>query len=385
MALCPRCNQRLARTAIPQGVAFDCPKCKGRAIGIPVLRKLVPEKLVKDLWLRARQEDAWPGKECPICHRAMAEVPVPASVGSVALDVCPACQFVWLDPMESGQLPSVKREPSLRERLPEKAREQIALMQLKTLEAKERASCLGEESPDEEWKWIPALFGFPVEFDVNPIRCWPWLTWGLAAAMALVFALTAWNLKPVVDDWGLVPAQLGRHGGLTLLTSFFLHGGFLHLLGNAYFLLVFGDNVEDDLGRWRYALLIAGAALFGDLLHILADPWATVPCVGASGGISGAIAFYALRYPHARLGFLWRILVLVPLDLPARLGRDGALAVAAMLVSRRAAFGNRPCFRPGASGRMRRWFWRVAGLESRETSGGLNRRTALDGLPYALC
>jgi Zn-finger nucleic acid-binding protein len=202
----------LARTPIPQGVVFDCPNCKGRAIGIPVLRKLVPENLVKDLWLRARQDEASPGAECPICHQAMAEVLVPAAAGTVALDVCAACQFVWLDPMESEQLPSIRREPSLRERLPEKAREQIALMQLKTLEAKERGTGFGEESPDEEWKWIPAMFGLPVEFDVNPIRFWPWLTWGLAAAMALVYALTAWNLQPIVDDLGLVPANLAGMG-----------------------------------------------------------------------------------------------------------------------------------------------------------------------------
>ena len=61
------------------------------------------------------------------------------------------------------------------------------------------------------------------------------------------------------------------------------------------------------MGRWRYALLIAAAALVGDLCHILGDPRSMVPCIGASGGISGVIAFYALRYPRARLGFLWRI------------------------------------------------------------------------------
>jgi membrane associated rhomboid family serine protease len=205
------------------------------------------------------------------------------------------------------ELPTIVRECRPREELPDKAREQIALMQLKTLREKEQDERPSDDWPEEIWKWIPAVLGLPVEMDANPVRSWSWLTWGLAAAMAVAFALTAKNLDAAVDELGLVPNQFARHGGITFVTSFFLHGGFFHLLSNAYFLLVFGNNVEDDLGRWRYALLIVAAALGGDVLHILGDPRGMVACVGASGGISGIIAFYALRYPHARLGIMWRL------------------------------------------------------------------------------
>jgi membrane associated rhomboid family serine protease/Zn-finger nucleic acid-binding protein len=307
MALCPRCKQRLVRVARPQGIAFQCPQCQGCAVGISVLRKWVPNQLVNDLWLRARQDAAAPGAPCAICDRSMAEVPVRTDHGAVALDVCPDCQFVWFDTKELEQLPAVESERSLPAPLPEKAREQIALAQLKTLEAKERGGDFGSEMPAEGWKWIPAFLGLPVEMDASPTRSWAWLTWALAAAMACTYALTARHLQAAVDDFGLVPAQLARHGGLTFVTSFFLHGGFFHLLSNAYFLLIFGDNVEDELGRWRYFLLIAAAALAGEVCHILADPRGMVPCIGASGGIAGVIAFYALQYPRARLGFLWRL------------------------------------------------------------------------------
>jgi membrane associated rhomboid family serine protease len=262
--------------------------------------------LVNDLWLRATHDAVAPGASCAICDRRMAEVPVRTENGDVTLDVCAGCQFVWFDTKELEQLPAVERAPSLRERLPEKAREQIALMQLKTLEAKQHGADFGGEVPEEGWKWIPAMLGLPVEMDDNPTRSWPWMTWALVAAMALTFALTVGNLPAAVAELGLVPARLFRHGGLTLVTSFFLHGGFFHLLGNAYFLLIFGNNVEDDLGRWRYAALIAAAALAGDLCHVLGEPRGMIPCIGASGGISGVIAFYALRFPRARLGFLWR-------------------------------------------------------------------------------
>ena len=120
-----------------------------------------------------------------------------------------------------------------------------------------------------------------------------------------VFALTARNLEAAIEGFGLVPAQLWRHGGVTFITSFFLHAGLLHLIGNVYFLLVFGDNVEDDLGRWRFVLLLAAADLFGNLLHVAGNPHSMTPCVGASGGISGVIAYYALRFPRARLGIMF--------------------------------------------------------------------------------
>ena len=112
------------------------------------------------------------------------------------------------------------------------------------------------------------------------------------------------NLGPAVTNWGLVPAEFGRHFGLTFITSFFLHGGYFHLLANLYFLVVFGDNSEDVLGKGRYLLLIALATFAGHFAQILSDPGSTTPCVGASGGISGILAYYCLRFPHARVGII---------------------------------------------------------------------------------
>ena len=227
---------------------------------------------------------------------------------SVPLDVCGGCQFVWFDPHEFEQVPQQPREDKKGDhrRLPQKVREAMAMADLKVEEARQRGADFGGEAPEETWKHIPALFGMPVEHDVNPVHCWPWITWSLAAAMVLTFALTFRDLYPAAMQYGLVPAEAWRYGGITFITNFFLHAGLLHLIGNTYFLLVFGDNVEDQLGPWRYVLLVAVAAFVGDLLHIVADPRDATPCIGASGGISGVIAFYALRFPRARLGFMVR-------------------------------------------------------------------------------
>ena len=82
------------------------------------------------------------------------------------------------------------------------------------------------------------------------------------------------------------------------MTSFFIHGSLLHLVGNVYFLMVFGDNVENDIGRWRYAALLLAATLAGGFLHIALDVRPLIPCVGASGGIAGVLTYYALRFPR---------------------------------------------------------------------------------------
>ncbi len=309
MSVCPRCNHRLVRTKTRQGFFYRCPSCDGRAVGLAVLRRAIPRAYVNRLWNQARELQGHRGQPCPICRRPMREIPVPVAKQEVPLDVCAGCQFVWFDPDEFAQLPAAPPKPKEdpRQQLPQKAREAMAMAELKLDEARRRGGDFGGEAPDETWKWLPALFGMPVEHEVNPVRCWPWVTWGLAAVMALTYLATFTNLRQAVEQYGLVPAELWRLGGLTFVTSFFLHAGLFHLIGNAYFLLIFGDNVEDHLGRWRYGLLVLLAALAGDLLHVLGDPHGVVPCVGASGGISGVIVFYALRFPRARLGFMFRL------------------------------------------------------------------------------
>lgn len=78
------------------------------------------------------------------------------------------------------------------------------------------------------------------------------------------------------------------------------------MLSNLYFLLIFGDNVEQALGRWKFLLLVALATLSGEIAHIGGSGGADVPCIGASGGIAGILTFYAFAFPHARMGLFLR-------------------------------------------------------------------------------
>src|SRR5204862_319962 len=134
----------------------------------------------------------------------------------------------------------------------------------------------------------------------------PWTTWLLSATIIGGSLVAFPHLREVVQRFGLIPAQATRLGGLTFVTSFFLHAGIIHLAGNMYFLLAFGHAVENFLRPLRYLALIALAAFIGDLAHIVLDPRSQTPCIGASGGIAGVITFYALNFPRMRLAFLMR-------------------------------------------------------------------------------
>ena len=183
----------------------------------------------------------------------------------------------------------------------------LAIAEVERLSKQAEGPDLDSAAPEESWKQIAAFLGMPVEFDAPEEQRRPWATWLLSAAIICASLLAFSDLRGVVQRFGLIPAEATRLGGLTFVTSFFLHAGIIHLAGNMYFLLAFGHAVENFLRPLRYLALIAVAAFIGDLAHIALDPRSQTPCIGASGGIAGVITFYALNFPRMRLAFLMRL------------------------------------------------------------------------------
>ena len=130
----------------------------------------------------------------------------------------------------------------------------------------------------------------------------------------------------VTAEWGFVPCELTsrcKHPGradlsmpgggvaevrvaqhpawLTLFASIFMHGGWLHIVGNMLFLWIFGNNVEDRMGRWRYALFYLVCGVIAALTQLATDPSSGVPNIGASGAIAGVLGAYIVLYPRARV------------------------------------------------------------------------------------
>jgi membrane associated rhomboid family serine protease/Zn-finger nucleic acid-binding protein len=301
MPHCPSCATPLNTIRQREGLFYHCPGCLGRAVTLPQIRRVAGDRFATKL-LRQINTTAGVGpRTCPFCHRPMRLLH--SDDPPLELDGCKLCGAVWFDPQEFETVPE-HAVASVHE-LHLRGAEAIAMHRLEQL--KERQSA--DPEPDDGWKWIPAIFGFPVESETQPLRRYPLFTWSLGVFIVLISVLAFRHLEAAVTAFGFVPTEAWRYGGVTSLTSFFLHGGGFHLLGNHYFLLIFGDNVEDFLGRLRYGLLILAATLTGDLIHLLADPSSTTPCVGASGGISGIIVFYALQFPKVQLGLLFRYFV----------------------------------------------------------------------------
>jgi membrane associated rhomboid family serine protease len=148
---------------------------------------------------------------------------------------------------------------------------------------------------------------FPIR-DHNPSGQTPYVTWALIALNVAVF-LAYWpfmqnemQLAYFYDEWGLVPAYVTEgHDLHGLLTSMFLHGGWMHLLGNMLFLWIFGDNMEDEMGPMGFLLFYLASGLAAAGLQIVADPYSQIPMVGASGAIAGVMGGYLLLFPKARV------------------------------------------------------------------------------------
>jgi membrane associated rhomboid family serine protease len=302
MFVCPICHVSLSKAQNDIGIFWTCPSCRGRAATVSLLRKGLARDAVNALWLGARSASAPKRRDCPACLARMAEVSLPAALSAQTIDVCTCCQTVWFDTHEYERMPPAPPSKAPKP-LPPETRQRLAVLEVKALHeiyAKEA------RAPDEAWKFIPAIFGLPFEHTSRVRSQLPWVTWGLTAAVVAASLAAFAGGEEAFQRFGLVPAKLAQSGGLTLFTSVFLHGGWAHLLSNMYFLVVFGDNVEDLLGKARYALLLLLAALAGGLAHVLADVSSTTPCVGASGFISGILAYYALALPQARLGWMFR-------------------------------------------------------------------------------
>jgi len=166
--------------------------------------------------------------------------------------------------------------------------------------------------------------------DANPTRRVPYVTYGLIAACLLAFA---WELlvasggdaalEELLATYGTVPervtADLEARAYLTpatlgILTGIFLHGGWLHLLGNMLFLWIFGNNIEDRFGHLAYLAFYLAGGIAASLAQVAIDPASPVPLIGASGAIAAVLGAYFVFFPGARitslvfLGFFYQLL-----------------------------------------------------------------------------
>jgi membrane associated rhomboid family serine protease len=166
--------------------------------------------------------------------------------------------------------------------------------------------------------------------DHNPTRSRPYVVFAIIALNALIWLYEVsllygpggdLELARFVQEWGVVPIRLtygpDPMAWLTPLSSMFMHGGWMHVIGNMWFLWVFGDNVEDVLGKGRFIVFYVACGLVAVAAQVVIDPSSQVPMVGASGAIAGVLAGYVMLHPKARVTTLIPFIFIMFVELPA--------------------------------------------------------------------
>jgi len=172
--------------------------------------------------------------------------------------------------------------------------------------------------------------------DDNPTSGKPIVTYFVIASCILIFLIQlssqSYKTGQLFYSYGLIPSVLMGHnqlpmdlyvipGWLTIFTSMFMHGGFLHLAGNMLYMWIFADNIEDNLGPSKFLLFYFIAGVGAAMTQVLMDTQSQVPMIGASGAIGGVLGAYLINHPNAR------VLVLIPFGFFSQLIKIKALYV----------------------------------------------------------
>ena len=150
--------------------------------------------------------------------------------------------------------------------------------------------------------------------DHNPSERIAYVSWGLIAINVIVFLsyvfLDPATVEAFFQKYALIPSRIvlgEQYEGL--LTTMFLHGGWMHLIGNMLFLYIFGDNLEDYFGHFSFLIFYLVGGLAASALHIVVDPTSSIPTVGASGAIAAVMGGYLLLFPKAKVDVLLFVVV----------------------------------------------------------------------------
>lgn len=223
---------------------------------------------------------------CVHGHGRMTEHELPGVI-STPVERCATCGGLWLDGNERRKLAAASTSE-------------------------------GQGTKTERWFKRGAIWAaqvlthLPVEVD-NPARGTPWMVF---LALAVFVGIFAGQQLELIDTeyYGIIPGRLKiEHDYWTLATYMFLHGSWAHLLGNAYFLYTFGDNIEHLFGRVRFAIFFVVTGIIAGAVHVWLTKKTATPIVGASGSIAGVLAAYLWAFPRQRL---FQVILWIQLKIP---------------------------------------------------------------------
>lgn len=148
---------------------------------------------------------------------------------------------------------------------------------------------------------------FPIGDDNSTRRTFPIVTYSLIALNILFFLVEMNGGEPFIRQWSVVPRRLVSNpagDAATIFTSMFMHGGWVHLLGNMLYLWIFGDNVEDRLGSLKFLAFYLICGIAATIAQVAVNPGSSIPNLGASGAIAGVLAAYLVMFPKGQVRVL---------------------------------------------------------------------------------
>jgi membrane associated rhomboid family serine protease len=261
-----------------------CQRCKGIFLEPGEATKALTKNCEPSVWL-AHKSTMHLGKSkliCPVDGEKMDAYIAASEHKAIEIDYCHSCKGLWLDASEGKKLPKITRENQLNDE---------------------------EQAKHEEPGILSYLFQlltrFPVE-GYNPVRSYTYALYTIIATIVVCFIVQIAYFSnhglQEIDLYravGIIPKQvLAGEQIWTMFSHIFFHAGIMHLLGNLYFLYVFGDNIEDTMGSTKFLLIFFASAFLGAALHLALYPNSNIPMIGASGAISGILGAYLLLFPR---------------------------------------------------------------------------------------
>ena len=318
---CPACSNKLESAKYKKNIIDFCPACEGIWFDKGELQDTLDhlmstsevnyqtagEALSKPT---AYKKNEHPIRKCPRCSKDMKTFNYSYD-SNVFIDKCPACKGIWTDKDEIRQIAKYnKGNPKV-----DAMGKAIAIAHKKHIEYKienERlADDFGRDGRFSIFKLaVMRLSLLPIPLrDENPISIKPIATLALIIFNVIIFLSQLFFVQEpevYVKLIGLVPANAFHADRLfAFVSSMFVHANIIHLIGNMYFLWLFGDNIEDEWGSVGFLFFYLICGIAGSLMFIGIYPALTVPCVGASGAISGIMGAYIMLHPHAIVRIFW--------------------------------------------------------------------------------
>ena len=282
MRSCPRCTFPLTPFTHKGEELDHCRRCEGTFVDHGLAAVQFGPETHPDFWKQdyVTKLPVASTLRCPRCNERMDAYHLALDETALEIDECSTCHSMWFDSDEATHLCELMKDSAV------------------------HAEAMSSRKGTIKSYIFQLLTQFPLEV-WNPVRHRPYVVYALLTSVLAVFLWQTQFEVYLIEHYRqllMVPADIVAGENLwTLVTAGFLHGSWMHLLGNMWMLWIFGDNVEDQLRKRHFIFLYMGALVAGNAAHLVAEWGSEVPLLGASGAISGLMGAYLVLFPRVKV------------------------------------------------------------------------------------